>query len=72
MKFYNILNMTIKEYFANLYIYSYDFNNEIIIQNYIYRKIYKYMWKFETIYSMEKIYRKFIMFKKKLIDTYIL
>ena len=28
--------MTIKQYFTNLYIYSYDFNNEIIIQIYIY------------------------------------
>ena len=28
--------MTIKQYFTNLYIYSYDFNNEIIIRKYIY------------------------------------
>ena len=26
------MNITIKQYFTNLYIYSYDFNNEIIIQ----------------------------------------
>ena len=52
-------------------MYSYDFNNEIIVRKYIYRRRYKYIWKFETIYSMKKIDRKFIMFKK-IIDTYIL
>ena len=48
------LNIKIEQYFINLYIYSYDFNNEIIIQK-IYAGRYIYMWKFETIYSM-KIY----------------
>ena len=28
--------MIIKQYFTNLYIYSYDFNIKIIIQKYIY------------------------------------
>ena len=37
------LNMIIKLYLTNLYIYSYDFNNEIIICKYIYRRRYKYM-----------------------------
>ena len=32
------LNVTIKQYFTNLCIYSYDFNNEIIILKYIYVK----------------------------------
>ena len=27
--------MTIKQYFTNFYIYSYDFNNEILIKKYI-------------------------------------
>ena len=56
MKCYNIFEYDdkIKQYFTNLYIYSYDFKNEIIIRKYIYRKRYKDMWKFETIYSMKK------------------
>ena len=57
------LNMTIKQYFTNLYIYSYDFNNKIIIRKYIYRKRYNYMWKFETIYSMKKIPLNLLYFK---------
>ena len=36
MKCYNILEYNNKKYFTNLYIYSYDFNNEIIIRKYIY------------------------------------
>ena len=44
------LNMTIKQYFTNIYIYSNDFNNEIIIRIYIYIRKYSYIWKFKTIY----------------------
>ena len=56
------LNMTTKQYFTNLYIYSYDFNNEIIIRKNIYIRRYKYMWMLETIYLMKKIYQKLIIF----------
>ena len=52
--------MTIKQYFANIYIYSYDFNNEIIIQIYIY--IYIYIE--EDINTCESL-KQSIQWKKK-------
>ena len=62
--------MTIKHYFTNLYIYiySYDFNNEIIIQKYIYRRRYKCMWNFKTIYSIKNILYNYHVLK---IDRHI-
>ena len=52
-----------KTIFYLFYIYSYDVNNEIIICKYIYRRIYKYIWRFETIYLMKKYTVNLLCFK---------
>ena len=52
-----------KTIFYLFYIYSYDVNNEIIICKYIYRRRYKYIWRFETIYLMKKYTVNLLCFK---------
>ena len=56
------MNMTIKQYFINLYIYSYDFNNEIIIRIYIYRKDTNTCESLKQSIQWKKKYSKLIMF----------